>query len=87
MSIVFFCQSCGSRFEVDPRMAGKQRPLQEMRGADDGPGQRQAGRRKPRRRTGSPLAPARAGGGGRGLGGPRRAGWARSMPARSRWRP
>jgi hypothetical protein len=23
MSIVFFCQSCGARFEVDPRMAGK----------------------------------------------------------------
>src|SRR5262249_11261623 len=23
MGIVFFCQSCGSRFEVDPRMAGK----------------------------------------------------------------
>ncbi len=23
MAIVFFCQSCGSRFEVDPRMAGK----------------------------------------------------------------
>jgi hypothetical protein len=23
MSIVFFCQSCGSRFDVDPRMAGK----------------------------------------------------------------
>jgi DNA-directed RNA polymerase subunit RPC12/RpoP len=23
MSIVFFCQSCGSRFNVDPRMAGK----------------------------------------------------------------
>ena len=24
MGIVFFCQSCGARFEVDPRMAGKQ---------------------------------------------------------------
>ena len=24
MNIVFFCQSCGSRFEVDPRAAGKQ---------------------------------------------------------------
>jgi len=24
MSIVFFCQSCGSRFDVDPRAAGKQ---------------------------------------------------------------
>ena len=24
MKIVFFCQSCGSRFEVDPRVAGKQ---------------------------------------------------------------
>ncbi len=24
MSIVFFCQSCGSKFDVDPRMAGKQ---------------------------------------------------------------
>ena len=23
MGIVFFCQSCGARFEVDPRMAGK----------------------------------------------------------------
>ena len=23
MNIVFFCQSCGARFEVDPRMAGK----------------------------------------------------------------
>jgi hypothetical protein len=23
MGIVFFCQSCGSRFEVDPRMAGR----------------------------------------------------------------
>jgi hypothetical protein len=23
MAIVFFCQSCGARFEVDPRMAGK----------------------------------------------------------------
>src|SRR5262245_18688302 len=23
MSIVFFCQSCGARFEVDPRMAGR----------------------------------------------------------------
>src|SRR5262249_18618497 len=23
MSIVFFCQSCGARFELDPRMAGK----------------------------------------------------------------
>src|SRR5262249_36015474 len=23
MSIVFFCQSCGARFEVEPRMAGK----------------------------------------------------------------
>jgi DNA-directed RNA polymerase subunit RPC12/RpoP len=24
MSIVFFCQSCGSRFDIDPGMAGKQ---------------------------------------------------------------
>jgi hypothetical protein len=24
MSIVFFCQSCGARFNIDPRMAGKQ---------------------------------------------------------------
>jgi hypothetical protein len=24
MSIVFFCQSCGSRFDADPRLAGKQ---------------------------------------------------------------
>ena len=24
MSIVFFCHSCGSKFTVDPRMAGKQ---------------------------------------------------------------
>jgi DNA-directed RNA polymerase subunit RPC12/RpoP len=24
MSIVFFCQGCGSRFDIDPRMAGKQ---------------------------------------------------------------
>src|SRR5215468_27711 len=23
MGIVFFCQSCGARFEVDPRMAGR----------------------------------------------------------------
>ncbi len=23
MAIVFFCQSCGARFEVDPRLAGK----------------------------------------------------------------
>src|ERR1700734_2959357 len=23
MGIVFFCHSCGARFEVDPRMAGK----------------------------------------------------------------
>ncbi len=23
MGIVFFCQSCGARFEVDPQMAGK----------------------------------------------------------------
>jgi hypothetical protein len=24
MSIVFFCQGCGSRFDIDPRLAGKQ---------------------------------------------------------------
>jgi hypothetical protein len=24
MSIVFFCQDCGSRFDIDPRLAGKQ---------------------------------------------------------------
>jgi hypothetical protein len=23
MGIVFFCQSCGARFEVNPQMAGK----------------------------------------------------------------
>ncbi len=35
MSIVFFCQSCGSRFDVDAAGGGQGRSLQEVRPAND----------------------------------------------------
>ena len=57
MSIVFFCQSCGSRFNVDPRMAGKQgrcKKCGEQMTVPQGRGSRREGRqaRAGRRRCG-----------------------------------
>ncbi len=36
MGIVFFCQSCGARFEVDARMAGKKGRCKKCGQYDDG---------------------------------------------------
>jgi hypothetical protein len=75
MSIVFFCRSCGGRFEVDPRMAGKQGRCKKC-------GQRMT---VPPAEAAAPKAaePAMVGvGAGRSAGSPPASGWLAGMTSK-----